>query len=270
MNHGEVNTADHRMASAPLVVGHAIPVQSSSVGGYPGGVESVSRPTAVLVPGVYRAIHAVLNDIGKVGIEKGRRNQQQGYQFRGIDDIYNFLNPLFSVHGLMILPRMMERTQEERVSAAGKPIFYVSVKAEFDFVAIEDGTLHTLCTYGEAMDAADKATNKAMSAAYKYVCMQAFAIPTEGDNDADAHTPPASTKVPPKPRATLSDEQFERLDRLAADVITEHGTGNKEGTLALVNGVTDVLEKRYLWYLFEKHPRIRELIRTQAQNIKKD
>ena len=28
-----------------------------------------------------------------------------------------------------------------------------------------------------------------MSAAYKYAAMQAFCIPTEGDNDADAHTP---------------------------------------------------------------------------------
>ena len=38
---------------------------------------------------------------------------------------------------------------------------------------------------GEAMDSADKATNKALSAAYKYACFQVFCIPTEGDNDAD-------------------------------------------------------------------------------------
>src|SRR5690606_19364534 len=41
---------------------------------------------------------------------------------------------------------------------------------------------------GEAMDSADKATNKAMSAAYKYAAFQTFCIPTEGDNDADATT----------------------------------------------------------------------------------
>jgi hypothetical protein len=39
------------------------------------------------------------------------------------------------------------------------------------------------------MDSADKATNKAMSAAYKYACLQTFCIPTEGDNDADSHHP---------------------------------------------------------------------------------
>ena len=41
---------------------------------------------------------------------------------------------------------------------------------------------------GEAMDRSDKATNKAMSAAYKYACFQTFCIPTEGDNDADFTT----------------------------------------------------------------------------------
>jgi hypothetical protein len=58
----------------------------------------------------------------------------------------------------------------------------------FDFVSADDGSMHEVVTFGEAMDSGDKATNKAMSAAYKYACMQAFCIPTEGDNDADAKT----------------------------------------------------------------------------------
>jgi hypothetical protein len=53
-------------------------------------------------------------------------------------------------------------------------------------------------TYGEAMDSADKATNKAMSAAYKYAAFLAFCIPTEGDNDADATT----HEPAPKPGVT--------------------------------------------------------------------
>jgi hypothetical protein len=223
------------------------------------------------VAGVYRAIHAVLSDIGRVGITKDRRNQQQGYQFRGIDDMYNALNPLFAVHGLMILPRMLERSQEERQTASGKPIFYVAVKAEFDFVAIEDGSVHTMCTYGEAMDTADKATNKAMSAAYKYVCMQAFAIPTEGDNDADSTTPEPTIKIDRRPRKTLSDEQFAALEAMAANAVAKYTAGDHDGAFAVVAPVADPLEKRYLWYLFEKHEGLRTLIRARAaQNIKKD
>lgn len=137
---------------------------------------------------VYKAIAAVQAQMAKEGISKARKNLQQGYQFRGIDDLYNALAPVLSANGLVILPRMVARESVERTSAKGGALFYVTVEAEFDFVAAEDGSKHTVRTFGEAMDSADKATNKAMSAAYKYAAMQAFCIPTEGDNDADSTT----------------------------------------------------------------------------------
>jgi hypothetical protein len=138
---------------------------------------------------VYKAISAVQGELAKTGIEKNRKNTQgSGYMFRGIDDVYNTLAPLLHKHGLCILPRMLTREVVERQSKAGGALFYITVEAEFDFVCAEDGSKHTVRTFGEAMDSGDKATNKAMSAAYKYAAFQAFAIPTEGDNDADAQT----------------------------------------------------------------------------------
>jgi hypothetical protein len=138
---------------------------------------------------VYQAINAVQGALSKDGIAKNRRNTQgSGYMFRGIDDVYQALSPLLAQHGLVIIPRMMKRTCEERQSKAGGALFYVTVEAEFDFVAAEDGSSHTARTFGEAMDSGDKATNKAMSAAYKYAAFQTFAIPTEGNPDADAET----------------------------------------------------------------------------------
>lgn len=137
---------------------------------------------------VYQAINKVQAALAKAGITKDKRNQQQGYNFRGIDDVYNALSPLLAEHGLCILPRILTRQCDERTNSKGTALFYVTVEAEFDFVCAEDGSTHTVRTFGEAMDSGDKATNKAMSAAYKYAAMQAFAIPTEADNDADAHT----------------------------------------------------------------------------------
>lgn len=138
---------------------------------------------------VYLAINKVQAALAKQGITKANRNQQQGYNFRGIDDVYNVISPLLAEHGLCILPRVLSRHCDERVNAKGTALFYVTVEVEFDFVSAEDGSKHTVKTFGEAMDSGDKATNKAMSAAYKYAAFQAFAIPTAGDNDADAHTP---------------------------------------------------------------------------------
>lgn len=146
-------------------------------------------PPAVLDGGsVYSKIAAVQASLARTGIAKSRKNQQQGYQFRGIDEVYSALAPLLAEQGLCILPRILSREVTERTTAKGNPLFYVAVEAEFDFVSADDGSAHTVRTFGEAMDSADKATNKAMSAAYKYAALMAFAIPTEGDNDADAVT----------------------------------------------------------------------------------
>lgn len=143
---------------------------------------------------VYKAIAAVMADLSKEGISKDRKNQQQGYTFRGIDDMYNALSPLLAKHGLCILPRVLSRETTEKQTKNGGALFYTVVDVEFDFVAAEDGSKHIVRTFGEAMDSGDKSTNKAMSAAYKYAVMQAFAIPTEGDNDADATTHEVAAK----------------------------------------------------------------------------
>lgn len=138
------------------------------------------------LPGVYKAIASVMEDVGREGIAKERKNQQQGYNFRGIDDVYNALAPILARHHLIIVPRVLSREKTEQTTQKGNILFYVVVQVEFDIVCALDGSKITACTWGEAMDSADKATNKAMSAAYKYMAMQTFCIPTEGDNDADA------------------------------------------------------------------------------------
>jgi len=144
---------------------------------------------------VYKAIAAVQGELAKVGIGKNNKNEQQNYKFRGIDDVYNALAPLLAKHQLCVIPRVVSCDRSERVSvktwngqAKESVLFYVTVHAEFDFVSSADGSKHTAATFGEAMDSGDKATNKAMSAAYKYAAFMTFAIPTEGDNDADATT----------------------------------------------------------------------------------
>lgn len=140
------------------------------------------------VPAVYGAIADVMAKLSKTGISKDNKNAQQGYKFRGIDDVYNAMAPILAESRLLILPRVLSRIVTERESKSGGALFYVVLDVEFDLVSALDGSKHTVKVCGEAMDSGDKATNKAMSAAYKYACMEAFCIPTEGDNDADSQT----------------------------------------------------------------------------------
>lgn len=216
---------------------------------------------------VYKAINNVQADLSVLGITKDRRNMQgSGYNFRGIDDVYNTIAPLLAKHGLCILPRVLSRECVERVSQKGGALFYVTVDAEFDFVSAEDGTKHTVKTFGEAMDSGDKATNKAMSAAYKYACFQAFSIPTESDNDADAHTHTPAPKVlatktdlvPPSRMAVVADVAAAIDERMSANDLI--------GAFEEYLGITDVEEKTALWGMLDS--KTRSSIKKHAESLK--
>ena len=221
---------------------------------------------------VYEAINKVQAALAKDGIGKNRKNQQQGYSFRGIDDVYNALAPMLAANGLCILPRMLSRSVEERINKNGTALFYVTVEAEFDLVAAEDGSKHTIRTYGEAMDSGDKATNKAMSAAYKYACMQAFAIPTEGDNDADASTHQVAAKVSAK---SVTRDTFDNLSpedqNILRDIAMEVKFFISRGDMAEAVDYIEAQElnadlKSGLWSLFE--PTERTAIKKHQQAAK--
>lgn len=177
---------------------------------------------------VFQAIHEVMTTMSKEGIGKGRKNQQQGYQFRGIDDVLNNLSAAMCEAGLLCVPRVLERTQVERSTSKGGALFYTTVKVDFDLIAKEDGSKHTVTTYGEAMDSADKSTNKAMSAAYKYMALLTFCIPTEAtpDNDADftTHDVEGKGKGKGKQRGNASEPVFDDA------VIDAHEAAIREAT----------------------------------------
>lgn len=159
---------------------------------------------------VYKAIAAVMEAFSKEGISKSRTNTQGAtYKFRGIDDVLNALSGHLSTHGLVIIPRVLSRECVERVTKNGGAIFYTNVDVEFDLISAADGSKHTARVQGEAMDTSDKSTNKAMSAAYKYMAFQTFCIPTEGDNDADA----ATHEVKPAAKNDAAREAFTRLQK---------------------------------------------------------
>ena len=137
---------------------------------------------------VHQMITEVTKQIASVGISKNKKNQHQGYQFRGIDDVYNTLAPIISDVGLNVLPKVTGRTVTERPNRNGGLLFYVVLDVEYHFISSHDGSVFVVHSIGEGMDSGDKATNKAMSAAYKYACFQAFCIPIEGENDAEPQT----------------------------------------------------------------------------------
>ncbi len=139
---------------------------------------------------IHKAIAAIMGEIG--GVEKGRRNEQQRYQFRGIADIYKAAQPLMARHGVHVSPHaFLEEVSDIRETKAGGNMQYIRQRIEFRFYHA-DGSWFRCVTTGEAMDSGDKAANKCMSAAMKYALITTFAIPEE---DPDVDTENSSPEV---------------------------------------------------------------------------
>lgn len=134
---------------------------------------------------IYRAIPAIMGELDAIG--KNKRNQQQGFMYRGVDDVMNAINPSLVKNKVFIVPEIIDQQREERQTAKGNNLIYSICRMRFKFFA-EDGSSVEAVTIGEGMDSGDKATNKAMAVAFKYACFQIFCIPTEEMKDPDAES----------------------------------------------------------------------------------
>jgi hypothetical protein len=148
---------------------------------------------------VYEAIGAIIRELDGVG--KNQRNKEQGYAFRGIDDVLKALHPLLGQHGVFIAPDVVERQYEERVSAKGTVGHCAHLHVRFRVYGPEGDSIQ-ISTWGEGLDYGDKATNKAMTAAFKYALFELFAVSDPAD-DGDHESPePAGATVRRPPPVT--------------------------------------------------------------------
>ncbi len=140
---------------------------------------------------VYERMVAVIDELPAIG--KTQRNEQQKFMFRGHDDVMNALNPLLAKHGVFIVPNVLERISGERATSRGSTMYEVNLHVEFTFYGLL-GDSFKASGWGEGTDMGDKATNKAMTMAFKYVVAQAFALATAETSDADAGTPEETSR----------------------------------------------------------------------------
>ena len=121
-------------------------------------------------------------------ITKSEKNQQQGFKFRGIDNVMNELHELFAKNEVFILQEVQGFTTENRPTKSGGTNTFTRATVKFRYITTDGSCVETV-NVGEAMDSGDKGMNKAMSVALKYSLLQMFLIPTEDQKDPDATTP---------------------------------------------------------------------------------
>ena len=135
---------------------------------------------------IFSSICAAMADITAIG--KDRKNHQPGFKYRGVDDVMNELHGVLAKNKIFIVPEVLEEERGQTQTRNGGNLFTTRLKTKFNFYA-DDGSCVSAVVIGEAMDSADKASNKALSVAFKYACFQVFCIPTEDEKDPDAFSP---------------------------------------------------------------------------------
>lgn len=171
---------------------------------------------------VHEQLAKVMAEVGAVG--KSKRNAQQGYQFRGIDDVVAHVQEVMAKHGVIVVPRVIEREREMVATKSGGSMASVRLLVQHTFFAA-DGSSVVADTLGEAMDSGDKASNKAMSAALKYALTETLLIPTyELDRDTEeqspelARVPQTEKQMTATMRASLAQQQVSEVDKILAAI----------------------------------------------------
>ena len=166
---------------------------------------------------IYQAIIGVMSDVGVIGKEK--KNAQQGFKYRGVDDVMNALQPVMVQHGLFVVPEIIDQKREERQTNRGGNLIYSVCTVRYTFYA-KDGSSVQCVVVGEGMDSGDKATNKAMSIAFKYACFQVFCIPTEEmkDPDAEVHEVTPKSKHTENPKIAAATAKANEVKKLLVKI----------------------------------------------------
>lgn len=167
---------------------------------------------------IYQAIISVMEDVGAIG--KDRKNQQQSFMYRGVDDVMNALNPAFIKHKVFMTPQVVDHHREDRLSAQNKTLIYSVCTMKYTVYA-DDGSYIEAVTMGEAMDSGDKSMNKAMATAFKYACFQLFCIPTEEMTDPDINGKPVDPDSECHELASKTAEKKATAPRISEKQINE-------------------------------------------------
>jgi len=152
---------------------------------------------------IFTKIIDIMADIGPIG--KDKQNKQQGFKYRGIDDVMNHLQPLFIKHRVVPVVTVTDRKREAIPTKSGGSLTYTVLTMNVTLYA-ENGSNVVVTVDGEAMDPGDKSTNKAISVGYKYAMFTLFCIPTDEMIDPDGDTPPVGNGKQPAKKTTVTSK----------------------------------------------------------------
>lgn len=198
-------------------------------------------------------IHTAINKImDQVGYVKKQRSPNLNYTYAGEAALIAALRPEMVENGVFChVAEVRNVTVREYATKNGTQMVNVTLIAVIRFFHAPSATSIDVVACGEGSDSGDKATNKAMTAAYKYALRQTFCIETGDDPDHFQPAPKAAPENQPDKAAPLpangkshDTSPVQKKSRETAEAMT-HKSGRRYGDLDNVTlaGLSAGLEK---------------------------
>lgn len=180
----------------------------------------MSEPDTTTAP-IVDILSQVMVSVTSLG--KSQRNREQGFDFRGIDDVINAVGPRFREYGVVPAPMLETAGYRDTTTSKGKSVRECTVQVRYRFHGPAGDYLDVIVP-GESLDIGDKGTAKAMSVAYRIALLQLLALPTdEPDPDHEVFEREDGGQSADQPAqlraqiAALAQEKGYSLETIASD-----------------------------------------------------
>lgn len=170
---------------------------------------------------IYQALNAVMQEVGYV---QRSRTQGLNYSFASESAFIEALRPELVKHGVVVHPLDVRSINTESYTTRnGSEMNMTTVVVTYRFAHAPSGSHIDVTTVGQGADTGDKASNKALTGAFKYALRQALMIETGDDPDKDSSENQQRAYGQPTPRpqsngSKPSDKQMNYFMALGRDL----------------------------------------------------
>jgi len=137
---------------------------------------------------IYQRMLAITSDLKTVAKNLEVKLGKSGYKAVGEVDILNAVKPLEESHGVYSYPVKREVIESKEITNKYDTVNqFMRIETTYRFVNVEKPEeFIDIISYGDGVDAQDKAPGKAMTYADKYALMKGYKISTGEDPDQNA------------------------------------------------------------------------------------
>ncbi len=172
----------------------------------------MARQQSVEVPELKNIDEAISWIMSNVGYVQKKSAKNLNYTFAGEAALIQAVRPWMVLAGVtMHVAEIRNKVREQYETKSGTSMNSITLDAIIRFVHTPSGTFVEVMSSGEGSDTGDKASNKALTGAYKYAIRQTFCIETGDDPDEHASGPmerkkQGAEKQPETPKERLVRE----------------------------------------------------------------